>query len=110
MTINPAYRTHELAFVLRHAGVSTLVAAPAFKTSDYAGMIEQVRPDCPDLDAVVLLGRPGMEELLDTGRSADPAELAAIAPTLSADDPINIEFTSGTTGFPKARPSRTTTS
>jgi fatty-acyl-CoA synthase len=101
VTINPAYRTHELAFVLKHAGVSTLVAAPSFKTSDYAGMIAEVEGDCPDLESVVLLGDPAWEQLLAGGREADSADLAAIGRTLSADDPINIEFTSGTTGFPK---------
>ncbi len=101
VTINPAYRTHELAFVLRHAGVSTLVAAPAFKTSDYAGMIAEVSGDCPELASVVLFGSPEWEQLLESGRRADGAELDTVAATLSADDAINIEFTSGTTGFPK---------
>ena len=101
VTINPAYRTHELAFVLGHAGVSALVAAPSFKTSDYAAMIAEVAGDCPELESVVLLGHPEWERLLSRGCSADPAELTAIGLTLGADDPINIQFTSGTTGFPK---------
>jgi fatty-acyl-CoA synthase len=103
VTINPAYRTHELAFVLRHAGVGTLVAAPSFKTSDYAGMIAEVEGECPELESVVLLGHPEWEQLLsgDPGSDANAPDLDAIGATLSADDPINIEFTSGTTGFPK---------
>jgi fatty-acyl-CoA synthase len=101
VNINPAYRTHELGFVLKQAGVSVLVSATAFKTSDYAGMIAEVRPRCPALRDVLLIGSPEWDDLLATGRRADRAQLAAIAPGLSADDPINIQYTSGTTGFPK---------
>src|SRR6185436_5531335 len=56
VNINPAYRTHELAYVLKQAGIRMLVATEAFKTSDYRGMVEQVRPDCPDLTEVVYIG------------------------------------------------------
>ncbi|WP_026412161.1 AMP-binding protein [Actinomadura oligospora] len=96
VNINPAYRTHELEFVLKQAGIRTLVAAPSFKTSDYAGMIEQARPNCPDLRDVLLLGRDSWAALLESGRDGELPEV-----TLSADDPINIQYTSGTTGFPK---------
>ncbi|GAA4137939.1 AMP-binding protein [Actinomadura keratinilytica] len=101
VNINPAYRVHELEYVLKQAGVRTLIAAPAFKTSDYAAMIEQVRPNCPDLRDVLLLGGDDWRALAESGRAADPARLAEIAATLGADDPINIQYTSGTTGFPK---------
>ncbi|WP_048876473.1 AMP-binding protein [Saccharomonospora saliphila] len=101
VTINPAYRVHELEYVLRQAGIGTLVAARSHKTSDYAAMIDQVRPNCPDLTDVVLLGEHHWDELRRRGRAADPTRLADIAATLSADDPINIQYTSGTTGFPK---------
>ncbi|MBO2452942.1 AMP-binding protein [Actinomadura barringtoniae] len=101
VNINPAYRVHELEFVLNQAGIRTLVAAPAFKTSDYAAMIEDVRPKCEALTDVVLLGRDSWNDLLGTGRTGDPARLTEIAEGLSADDPINIQYTSGTTGFPK---------
>ncbi|MGK5552974.1 AMP-binding protein [Actinomadura kijaniata] len=101
VTINPAYRVHELEFVLNQAGIRTLVAAPAFKTSDYAAMIEQVRPRCAALEDVVLLGRESWDALLEAGRAGDPGRLAGIGATLTADDPINIQYTSGTTGFPK---------
>jgi fatty-acyl-CoA synthase len=101
VNINPAYRTHELEFVLKQAGVSVLVAAVSFKTSDYAGMIEQVRPDCPELRQVILIGTPDWDELVTAGRAGDRDELARRQGELSPDDPINIQYTSGTTGFPK---------
>ncbi|MGH7630081.1 MAG: AMP-binding protein [Gemmatimonadales bacterium] len=94
VNINPAYRVHELKYVLNQAGIRTLVAAPEFKTSDYAAMIEQVRPECPALTDVVLIGRDSWDALVS--HDGDLPEIA-----LSADDPINIQYTSGTTGFPK---------
>ena len=99
VNINPAYRTSELEFVLNQSGARLLVAAQRLKTSDYAAMIDEVRPRCAALEQVVLLGTGEWDALLETGRRADPAALAAIE--LSADDPINIQYTSGTTGFPK---------
>jgi fatty-acyl-CoA synthase len=101
VNVNPAYRSHELAYVLRQAGVSLLVAAPSFKTADYASMIAEVRPDCPDLRQVVLIGRPDGDDLVSAGRAGNRVELARRQAELSADDPINIQYTSGTTGFPK---------
>ncbi|REE96274.1 AMP-binding protein [Thermomonospora umbrina] len=101
VTINPAYRVHELEYVLTRAGIRTLVAVPAFKTSDYAAMIEEVRPQCPDLRDVLLIGSREWERLIEDGRDADIAVLDEIAATLGMDDPINIQYTSGTTGFPK---------
>lgn len=123
VTVNPAYRVHELEYVLQQAGVRTLVAARSHKSSDYAAMIRQVRLACPDLVDVVLITagntpsrtrpEPGseagpegeLEDLLVRGRRHDPQQarrlLDGIADTLSADDPINIQYTSGTTGFPK---------
>ncbi|MEV8327282.1 AMP-binding protein [Kitasatospora sp. NPDC056731] len=101
VTINPAYRSHELAYVLNQAGIRLLVAAERFKTSDYAGMIEEVRPGCPELERRVLIGGPDWDALLATGRRADPGLLAQRQRELAPDDPINIQYTSGTTGFPK---------
>lgn len=101
VNINPAYRSHELEYVLNQAGVSTLVAAERFKTSDYAGMIREVRPRCASLKDVVLIGGDDWTSLLTSGRDADPAALARAGAELGADDPINIQYTSGTTGFPK---------
>ncbi|MFI0465118.1 AMP-binding protein [Saccharopolyspora sp. 5N102] len=97
VNINPAYRVHELEYVLNQAGVRLLVSARSFKSSDYVAMVEQVRVKCPGLEQVVFLDSPEWAEL--AGGSGDPQRLAAIR--LSADDPINIQYTSGTTGFPK---------
>jgi fatty-acyl-CoA synthase len=101
VNINPAYRTHELSYVLQQAGISVLVAAPAFKTSDYRAMVAEVRDSCPALREVLFLGDPEWEQLMDAGRAADHGLLAERETQLSADDPINIQYTSGTTGFPK---------
>jgi fatty-acyl-CoA synthase len=99
VNINPAYRTRELEFVLNQSGATLLISAERLKTSDYAGMIAEVRPRCPDLAHVVLIGRPEWQSLLDSGRRLDRAVLDRIQ--LDTDDPINIQYTSGTTGFPK---------
>ncbi|MFC4374816.1 AMP-binding protein [Nocardia halotolerans] len=99
VNINPAYRSSELEYVLRQAGVRALIAAPEFKSTDYVAMIEQVRPNCPALEQVLILGTPQWQGV--AGTAPDTARLAAVAETLSADDPINIQYTSGTTGFPK---------
>ncbi|TQC38243.1 AMP-binding protein, partial [Rhodococcus sp. WS4] len=104
VNINPAYRAHELKYVLDQAGIRLLVSAPQFKSSDYAAMIEEVRPECPDLGMVVLLGSAEWSRLASDGmaaHAADPSLLPAAQAALSADDPINIQYTSGTTGFPK---------
>jgi fatty-acyl-CoA synthase len=101
VNINPAYRTHELEYVLNQAGIALLVAATSFKASDYAAMIKEVRPNCPALRQVVLLGTADWDELVEAGKRGDRAELARLQTELSPDDPINIQYTSGTTGFPK---------
>ncbi|WP_040868304.1 AMP-binding protein [Nocardia exalbida] len=99
VNINPAYRTSELEYVLRQAGVRMLLAAERFKSSDYVAMIEQVRPNCPELAQVLVLGTPEWDALART--EVDAERLATLGALLSADDPINIQYTSGTTGFPK---------
>src|SRR4051794_39916422 len=63
VNINPAYRTHELAFVLKQAGISVLIAAPEFKTSDYRAMVGEVRDECPDLKTTLFLGDPAWHAL-----------------------------------------------
>ncbi|WP_308405890.1 AMP-binding protein [Streptomyces tardus] len=101
VTVNPAYRSHELVHVLRQSGARTVIAAPSFKTSDYAAMLAQAAPECPDLLDVVLIGEESWGALLESGRCTDPAVLADIGERLHPDDPVNIQYTSGTTGFPK---------
>ncbi|WP_328740487.1 AMP-binding protein [Streptomyces erythrochromogenes] len=101
VTVNPAYRSHELEYVLRQSGIRLLAAADRFKTSDYAAMIDEVRPRCPALEFVALLGGPVWNSLLERGRQGDPADLARAQAALSPDDAVNIQYTSGTTGFPK---------
>jgi fatty-acyl-CoA synthase len=99
VNINPAYRTSELAYALRQSGVRMLISAAAFKTSDYRAMVAEVRGDCPQLESVVFIGDPEFDALAEA--DADPGALDERAALLVADDPINIQYTSGTTGFPK---------
>jgi fatty-acyl-CoA synthase len=99
VNVNPAYRAHELEFVLRQSGVRMLVCARAFKSSDYVAMVDEVRGRLPELEEVVILGAQAWDALC--AGPADTEALRARAHELSFDDPINIQYTSGTTGFPK---------
>jgi len=119
VNVNPAYRTGELEYALRHVGVRCLILADSFKTSDYVNMVQHVAPELmfcapgalmapnlPDLRIVVRMGTsrstPGILNFADlAGTPADTGRLDAITRTLRADDAINIQFTSGTTGLPK---------
>jgi fatty-acyl-CoA synthase len=101
VNVNPAYRRQELSYVLKQSGTSVLVSAVSLKTSDYREMVGSVRDDCPDLREVVYLGDPTWDALLARADEVTPDALAACAARLSCDDPINIQYTSGTTGFPK---------
>jgi fatty-acyl-CoA synthase len=101
VNVNPAYRTHELGYVLRQSGVSVLVTAESFKTSDYVAMVEEVRGDCPALEHVVVIGTPSWYGLVSGADAVDESVLRERSAALSCDDPINIQYTSGTTGFPK---------
>lgn len=100
VTVNPAYRARELEYALTQAGVAMVVAARRFKDTDYAALLDEVAPRCPELSDVVLLDGGRWDEL--AGAEADPAALAEIAATLDRCDPVNIQYTSGTTGYPKA--------
>lgn len=98
VNINPAYRTHELAYVLNQSGVRLLVSATEFKTSDYRAMVAETIDDTP-VERVVFIGTSDWAELL--AYPASEEELRARAATPRSEDPINIQYTSGTTGFPK---------
>ena len=101
VNINPSYRAHELEYVLKQSGISTLISAEAFKASNYKEMIEEVRGEVPDLERVILIGTDEWDELLTHADEVTPEELAAVQLSLEPGDPINIQYTSGTTGFPK---------
>ena len=100
VNINPAYRTHEVEYVLRQSGCRMLVAAETFKTSNYRSMIEEVRPALTDLEHVLYIDSPEWVSWL-AGPQASNEALRERMAVLSFDDPINIQYTSGTTGFPK---------
>ncbi len=101
VSINPAYRAGELEYVLRQSGTRMLISAQQHKTSDYRALVEQVRDRCPDLAEVVFLDSPDWGGLLAAGWEYPSDQLREIAAGLSFDDPINIQYTSGTTGNPK---------
>jgi fatty-acyl-CoA synthase len=101
VNINPAYRSHELAYVLNQSGCRMLVAATSFKTSDYVAMVEEVRPTVPGLEFTIFIGSSDWDDLLERAGSSTDDAVRAISSKLQFDDPINIQYTSGTTGFPK---------
>ncbi|MEB3049011.1 AMP-binding protein [Mycolicibacter sp. MYC123] len=100
VTVNPAYRSHELAHALGQSGMAMVIAASRFKTSDYAGMLREAAPGCPQLRETVIIGDTRWREL--AGTPVDATALAQRTVTLDPQDPINIQYTSGTTGYPKA--------
>jgi fatty-acyl-CoA synthase len=120
VTINPAYRLSEAEYALNKAGCKALVTAVAHKTSEYLHMLRELAPELsaarpgdlqakrlPALRLVITLGEQehagclAFHQASDAGTPADRERLAEIGPTLQFDDAINIQFTSGTTGFPK---------
>jgi fatty-acyl-CoA synthase len=120
VNINPSYRIAELEYALNKVGCKALILAERFKTSDYIGMLRELAPELgqaqpgklqsarlPSLRSVVLLGdswHPGtfrFSEIMARGGSEEAERIAALSPQLQFDEPINIQFTSGTTGFPK---------
>ena len=117
VTINPAYRLSELEFALAKVGCAAIVTATAFKTSNYMEMLNTLLPELatsapgelhaarlPQLRAVIQIGGPAFpgtipfEDVARMGNARHQAELATLAATLQFDDPVNIQFTSGTTG------------
>ncbi|HET9169643.1 MAG TPA: AMP-binding protein [Actinospica sp.] len=96
VNINPAYRTYELDYAVRQSGLSLLISAVSFKTSDYRAMIDET-----GFERTVFIGTGDWDGLLAAGQGVDAAALAERESTLAFDDPINIQYTSGTTGFPK---------
>ena len=106
VTINPAYRATEAAFTIAKAGLSALVFAERFKTSDYAAIVAEIAPSLPLLRTIIQIGGDPREwiafdQVAARAGGEDRARLAAIGAALSATDAINIQFTSGTTGLPK---------
>ena len=101
VNLNPAYRPREIEYALRQSDCRLLLAATSYKTSDYAAMIDAVRANVPALERVVFLGTDSWKELLATSVVADRAAVYEREALLQFDDPINIQYTSGTTGFPK---------
>jgi fatty-acyl-CoA synthase len=101
VNINPAYRTSELEYALGQSGCRMLIAAPAFKTSDYRAMVAEVAPRLDALERVVFLDGPDWTRLRAEGAGVHAARLRARMDELVPEDPINIQYTSGTTGFPK---------
>ncbi|MDP9332866.1 MAG: AMP-binding protein [Actinomycetota bacterium] len=109
VNVNPSYRPAELSYALRQSGVRVLVTAPRFKTSAYLEMVANVRGELPALERVVVIGSERaagaddllFDELISAGREIDPGRLAEREAGLDPDDPINIQYTSGTTGNPK---------
>jgi fatty-acyl-CoA synthase len=101
VNVNPAYRTHEVRYALSQSGCRVVVAASSFKSSDYRAMLEEVGSDLPGLEHVVFLDSPEWETFLAGAASIPPEAVDAIADRLTPADPINIQYTSGTTGYPK---------
>jgi fatty-acyl-CoA synthase len=98
VNVNPSYRRSELEYALRQSGCSVLVLAPGFRDADYVEILDAV--DAPALRRRIVFG-PEWEELLRAGEGVAPDELERRGEELDFDQPINIQYTSGTTGFPK---------
>ncbi len=107
VNVNPAYKTQELGYILDRSGVSVLIAARAFRATDYVAMIDEVRPGLPGLREIVLLGdapepwATSWDDLLARAEETPADALPEREALLDFDDPINIQYTTGTTGMPK---------
>ncbi len=100
VNVNPAYRTHELEYALKQSGVSTLFLSKKFRQTDYVAMVREVQLRCPELQATVVIDDE-WNALREDALKYSTDELAAREHELQFDDAINIQYTSGTTGFPK---------
>lgn len=100
VNVNPAYRTHELAYALNQSGCRFLIAAPSYLTSNYQAMVASVQDQTPVLERTVFFWSPEWEALI-AGDAQYQASVEDLRGELNPDDPINIQYTSGTTGFPK---------
>ena len=101
VNVNPAYRTSELEYALNQSGCRMLVTRTEYLTSKYKEMVESIRSNLSHLEKVVYFDTPDWAELIAQGREITDAELAGRGRSLVNTDPINIQYTSGTTGFPK---------
>jgi fatty-acyl-CoA synthase len=101
VNVNPAYRTHEFSYAVNQSGMKLLVAATSFKTSEYRAMVEETAAECPTLQRAVYLDTDDWAQLVAGGEQLPDDALAERMATLEPGDPINIQYTSGTTGFPK---------
>ena len=101
VNINPAYRTHELAYVLNQSGVRTLISVTAFKSSNYVAMVNEVWPRCKALREVIFLDTDDWDALKRRADGMTEDDLRTRMASLTSTEPINIQYTSGTTGFPK---------
>ena len=101
VNINPAYRQTELEFALNQSEIRWVIAAEQYQNANYAAMLHAARSNCPHLETVILLDSPEWDDLLIEPSSEELNQLADKTAALSAEDPINIQYTSGTTGKPK---------
>ncbi|NWN89089.1 MAG: AMP-binding protein [Micrococcaceae bacterium] len=99
VNINPAYRQHELNFVLEQAGITTLISSEEVPTANYPRMIQRFQEEFGSLERVIIMNSASWDDVFDI--EADDTVLHKIQTTLSNTDAINIQYTSGTTGFPK---------
>ena len=101
VNVNPSYRTHEFAYAVNQSGVRMLLSATSFKSSQYRAMVEETAGDCPTLERVVYVDTSDWADLIEQGHPIPQTAVAERLASLHPDDPINIQYTSGTTGFPK---------